>query len=180
MALWENYVENGDASSFELLYKEYFLQLFRFSLRYVKFNAVAEEIVQDLFAELWENGRKLKVRTTIRSYLYGAIRNKSLNYLKHQDIRKKYDPEWMDQKEIPRIKFRDENREESVREAVLDAVDSLPARAKMTYKLHRNHGLTYDEIAEVMEVSVKTVEAQMSRSLKILREELVHLLCYPL
>ncbi len=82
----------------------------------------------------------------------------------------------MEQKENPQIEFRDEYREQQIREAIAKAIEELPERSKMTYKLHRYDGLTYPEIADVMGVSVKTVESQMTRTLKMLRERLAWLL----
>lgn len=176
--LWIRFVESSDTSSFEKLFKKYYLQLTRFSYRYVKSKAIAEEIVQEFFADLWENGEMIDIQGTIKSYYYKAVRNKSLNYLKHQQVKNKYDPIWMQQKQTPVIEFHDEKQEQRIKEAIEEAIKSLPERGKMTYKLHRFDGLTYEEIAEVMDISVKTVESQMSRSLKILRERLAHLLPY--
>ena len=84
----------------------------------------------------------------------------------------------MDQTENPVIEFHDEHREQQVRKAIAKAIDELPARGKMIYKLQRYDGLTYEEIAEVMGISIKTVESQMSRTLNTLRERLAWLLPY--
>ncbi len=75
-----------------------------------------------------------------------------------------------------RRKFEEKYREQQIRDAITKAVEELPTRSKMTYKLHRYDGLKYEEIAEVMGISVKTVESQMTRTLKILREQLTYLL----
>jgi RNA polymerase sigma-70 factor (family 1) len=174
--LWIRHIENEDASGFEELLKKYYLQLTRFSWRYVKSKAVAEGIVQDFFADIWENGEEMNIQGTIKTYFYRAVRNKSLNHIKHQEVKDKYDPLWMEQKESPKLEFRDEKREQQIKQAIEEAIESLPERGKMVYKLHRFDGLTYEEIAEVMDISVKTVESQMSRSLKMLREKLAYLL----
>jgi len=171
-------IKKGDKAAFEKLFKCYYLALTRFSWRIVKCKAVAEEITQDLFADLWEEREAWVIEGSLRAYLYKSIRNRSLNHMKHQKVKQQYDPLWMDQKEIPTIEFKDERREREIREAIKRAIEELPSRSKMTYKLHRHDGLTYHEIAEVMDVSVKTVESQMTRTLKILRERLSHLLCF--
>lgn len=175
--LWIERIRDGDEQAFELLFKEYYLPLTRFAWRYVHSKAVAEELVQELFTILWEKREDWnQQKGSIRSYLYKSVRNLSLNYIKHQNVKKQYDHQWMEQKENPEIQFRDEYREEQVRKAISRAIEELPERSKMTYKLHRYDGLTYEEIAEVMDVSVKTVESQMTRTLKILRERLAWLL----
>ena len=74
------------------------------------------------------------------------------------------------------LEIEDKFQEKKIQEAIKNAVENLPERSRMTYKLHRNDGLTYEEIAEVMVVSVKTVESQMTRTLKILRNRLSYLL----
>lgn len=175
---WIELIRSGEEYAFELLFKEYYLQLARFAWRYVKCKADAEGLVQDVFLDIWENRMELELNGSIRPYLYKVVRNHSLNYLKHQKVERKYDALWMDQKEVPTINYREKKREEQIQNAIEKAVEELPERGKMTYKLHRHDGLTYQEIAEVMDVSVKTVESQMTRTLKTLRERLAYLLMY--
>lgn len=174
--LWAENIRKNDGKCFELLFKKYYLQLARFAWRYVDSKAIAEELTQELFTILWENRYDWQVKGSVRSYLYKSIRNMSLNHLKHQDVKRKYDSQWASGNEHTEIKFYDEVREKQIREAINMAVAALPPRSKMTYKLHRYDGLTYEEIADVMDVSVKTVESQMTRTLKTLRERLSYLL----
>lgn len=175
---WIENVQKGDERAFEILFKKYYLPLTRFVWRYVNSKAIAEELVQELFAILWEKRDEwdMDTKESIRAYLYKSARNLALNQIKHLKIKDKYDSEWMEQKENPEIDFRDEYREERIRKAIAQAIEELPPRGKMTYKLHRYDGLTYEEIADVMDVSVKTVESQMTRTLKILRARLSYLL----
>lgn len=177
-AFWIENIRKGDERAFEILFKKYYLPLTRFAWRYVQSKAIAEELIQELFTILWEKRFELDMDTekSIRSYLYKSARNLALNQIKHQEVKNKYDNEWMDQKENPEIEYRDRLREQQIRNAIAQAVEELPPRSKMTYKLHRYDGLTYTEIAEVMDVSVKTVESQMTRTLKMLREKLAWLL----
>jgi len=173
---WIELIREGDEDAFELLFKEYYEQLTRFSWRFVKCKAVAEGLVQDIYSDLWENRENLELTGCIRPYLYKVVKNHSLNHIKHQEVQNKYDPMWMDQKEVSMNNYEKEYRKEQIRKAVQQAVEKLPERSRMTYKLHRHDGLTYKEIAEIMDVSVKTVESQMTRTLKLLREQLAHLL----
>lgn len=175
--LWETFVRENDELAFEILYKRYYSQLVRFSWRYSNSKAIAEELVQDFFADIWENAELLNITYSIKAYFFKAIRNSSLNYIKHKKVQEKYDPEWMSmKKETVMLEIEEKFREEKIREAIKNAVENLPERSRMTYKLHRYDGLTYEEIAEVMDVSVKTVESQMTRTLKILRNQLSYLL----
>lgn len=175
---WIENIQKGDERAFEILFKKYYLPLTRFVWRYVNSKAIAEELIQELFTILWEKRDELDVDTkkSIRAYLYKSAKNLALNQRKHSKIKDKYASEWVEQKENPEIYFRDEYREERIRKAIAQAIEELPPRGKMTYKLHRYDGLTYEEIADVMDVSVKTVESQMTRTLKTLRERLSYLL----
>lgn len=173
---WIANIQAGDEESFELLFKKYYLPLSRFVWRYVNSKAVAEELVQEVFADIWDERTQWSPRQSLQAYLYQTVKNRALDYLKHQKVRQEYDPEWMEQKENPTINFKDDRREERIRRAIQREIEKLPARSKMTFKLHRYDGLTYKEIADVMDVSVKTVESQMTRTLKRLRERLSHLL----
>lgn len=174
---WVENIREGDHQAFEKLFKCYYLPLTRFSWRYVESKAIAEELVQEIFSEIWEDREELSIVESVRSYLYKAVKHRSLNYLKHQKMEFKYDSRWIEEKEkMTTIDLKDQERIEQIKEAIQKAIEELPPRSKMTYKLHRYDGLTYREIAEVMDISVKTVESQMTRTLKILRERLSHLL----
>jgi len=175
---WIENIQKGDEESFEFLFKKYYLPLTRFAWRYVNSKAIAEELVQEIFTIIWEKRKDLDTTGSVRSYLYKSVRNLSINQLNHHELKNRYDRQWTSQRENPEITFHDEIREEQIRHAIATAIEELPPRSKMTYKLHRYDGLTYGEIAEVMEVSVKTVESQMTRTLKILRERLSYLLPY--
>jgi len=175
---WIENIQKGDEESFEFLFKKYYLPLTRFAWRYVNSKAIAEELVQEIFTIIWEKRKDLDTAGSVRSYLYKSVRNLSINHLNHHEVKNRYDKQWTSQRENPELTFHDEVREEQIRHAIATAIEELPPRSKMTYKLHRYDGLTYEEISEVMEVSVKTVESQMTRTLKILRERLSYLLPY--
>ncbi|MDX1639250.1 MAG: RNA polymerase sigma-70 factor [Balneolaceae bacterium] len=174
---WIDKIRQGDNAAFERLFKRYYLQLTRFSWRYVNSRAVAEELVQETFSEIWEERETINIDRSVRSWLYKAVKNRSLNYIKHQKVQQKYDSRWMERKEADStFDFEEKEHIERIRRQVKIAIEELPERSRMTYKLHRYDGLTYREIADVMDVSVKTVESQMSRTLRKLRDRLSHLL----
>lgn len=174
--IWLENIRKGDEESFEFLFKKYYLPLTRFAWRYVDSKAIAEELVQELFTVLWEQRGEWNAKGSVRSYLYKSVRNFSINHLKHQDVKNRYNKLWSSQRRNSEIEFYDEIREQQILKAITAAIEDLPPRSKMTYKLHRYDGLTYGEISEVMDVSVKTVESQMTRTLKVLRERLEYLI----
>ncbi|TVQ04559.1 MAG: RNA polymerase sigma-70 factor [Balneolaceae bacterium] len=174
--LWQEFILEKEEYAFEILYKKYYESLSRFAWRYVKSKAVAEEIVQETYTDVWISGDSWEINGSVRSYFYRIVRNKCLNHIKHLQIKEKYDPIWLEDYYQQETGYIDERREKQIRAAIQNAIEELPERSRMTYMLHRQDGLTYDEIAGVMDVSVKTVESQMSRTLKILRKKLSYLL----
>lgn len=174
--LWLEYIQKGKDEYFESLFKKYYLPLTRFAWRYVGSEAIAEELVQELFTILWESRRDWEVSGSVKSYLYRSVRNLSLNHIKHQEVRKRYDKEWGGGETYSEIEYYDDARIRQVRNAIKQAIEELPVRSRMTYSMHRYDGLTYEEIAEVLDISVKTVESRMTRTLKQLRTRLSYLL----
>jgi RNA polymerase sigma-70 factor, ECF subfamily len=153
--------------SFEHLFRELFKPLCGFAMKYVKDLDEARNLVHEVFITVWEKFDSLPSDTNYRSYLYTAVRNRCLNHLrdtkKHLSIEK------------AEHKMTEENSSmetaELEREIEL-AINSLPEKCRMVFEFSRMEGLKYGEIAEKMGISVKTVEAQMSKALTVLRAHL--------
>lgn len=170
-------VRTGDERAFEKLFFKYYEPLCHFACRYVYSMHIAEELVQDLFANLWEARAILTTTGNFRSYLYQSVKNQALDHLKHQEIVQKYEEE---------VEIRlynqvyEQNDEEITKDGFIDAVrlaiEELPQRSRQIYKLSRTDGFTYPEIAEILGTSIKTVEYHISKALSILRERLAHFL----
>lgn len=175
---WAKNFQKIDERTFKMLFEKYYPLLTRFVWRYVNSKAVAEGLIQELFTILWEKRNELDMKTeiSIRSYMYRSARNLALNHLKHQKIKDKYDSIWANKKENPKIEYKENYNEIRIQKTIEHAIEQLPTRSKMVFKLSKYDGLTYEEIALVMNISVKTVESQMTRTLKKLRLELSHLL----
>ena len=167
-------IREGDEHAFEIVFLKYYSSLCRFSWKYVHSEVIAEEVVQEVFATVWEKRLQLDPDGHLRGLLYDATRNKALNYIKHQKIVDDYIAETrqkMNDNIFPLASSTDGKYEEVIR--IIDkVVDELPTKSKRVYKLNREEGLTYREIADYLEISVKTVESQMSRVLKTLRDQL--------
>lgn len=178
---WIHRLQNGDDACFELLFRQYYQRLSRFAWRYVRSTAIAEELVQDLFAHLWESRRTLSIDGSVQSYLFAAIRNRCLNLIKQERAKEEHDRLWMEERveenrpDLP-TRSLEEDREQQIRLQIRNAVDALPRLQRLTYQMSRLDGLTYKEIARVHGVSVKAVEKQMAHALRSLRDRLSHLL----
>jgi RNA polymerase sigma-70 factor (ECF subfamily) len=163
-------IQEGDKDSFEQLFRNYYGQLCSYAQGYVKNPQVAEDQVQEVFVNIWEQKEDWNPQGTIKSYLYKAVRNQSLNYLKHVKVVE----EWKQKKASTRnpSPFPPTEKRvdyDQIKRWVQEAVLLLPEKRRTIYKLSRDHGLTYLEISKALNISVKTVETQMGRSLEHLR-----------
>ncbi|MDZ7648264.1 MAG: RNA polymerase sigma-70 factor [Cytophagales bacterium] len=152
---------------FEQLFKEHFKPLCGFAMKYVGDLDEAKNLVHEVFISFWEKFDTLPIDTHYRSYLYTAVRNRSLNHLRD---RKK-----LITLENAEHKMAEENTAMETAELEKEieyAINSLPEKCRQIFELSRYEGLKYQEIAEKLEISVKTVEAQMSKALATLRTHL--------
>lgn len=159
--------------SIESLFREYFPGLCDFVLTYVDSPEVARDLVQDLFLDLWVRHEDGRLPPLSSGYLYTAARNRALKHLRHQGIVKR----WRDRvlrEPAPLAPAADEElMAGTLAEAIEKAVAELPEKRRQIFLLSREQDLSYSAIAEVLGLSVKTVENQMARALKTLRERLL-------
>ncbi|MEX0720992.1 MAG: RNA polymerase sigma-70 factor [Balneolaceae bacterium] len=168
---WIKRIRNGDVKAFEAMFLSYYDPLCRFANQYLKSLDKSESLVQDVFVRIWEIKADWLPAGSIRSYLYKSVKNKALDYIKHQKVEQRYADEvagyCLDYSKSP---------EEILEErdfimAVQKAIERLPQKSRRVYKLHRQEGLKYREIAERLGVSPKTVESRMSKALELLRQQ---------
>ena len=162
-------IRAGDEVAFELLFRSYYPRLCRFTLRLIRDCSDAEQLVQDVFLNVWEMRESWSPRGTVRSYLYRAAKNQVLNYLKHRRVVGRVEELEGQHAEIARASLQEDYERKELTVAVQQAIELLPPRCKLVFALHRQEGLTYSEIADVLEISVKTVETQIGRALSVLR-----------
>lgn len=166
-------IQEGNVRAFKNLMRDYYRELIDFAYHYVNSSHMAKDVVQDVFANIWEGRSRWAPNRSLKMYLYQSVKNEALKLLRDRRTERKYIESYLQDKDEPKIspqKGDDDNQE--FKQAVQQAIQSLPERARMTYQLHRRDGLTYKEIAQVMKVSHKTVESQMSRALRLLRDRL--------
>ncbi len=165
-------LKEGNKEIFEEIYKQYYSPLCFYCVRYVGDMEEAKEIVQGLFLKIWLKRNELDINTSVKSYLYRAVQNYALNYLHQQKTKQKYIinkahfPNQMS--ENGQIKLEEEELKKLIKRAVL----KLPEKRREIFELSRYENMKYSQIAEHLTISVKTVEAQMSKSLKYLRQVL--------
>ncbi|MDZ7690799.1 MAG: RNA polymerase sigma-70 factor [Balneolaceae bacterium] len=167
-------IREGEEYAFEIAFLKYHTPLSRYIWKYVRSKQLSEGIVQEVFAEVWENRKDLNPSGHLRGFLYEVARNKALDHIKHKRIVKEYICEAKQQNRETHDKkiYRTENNYQDLRDKVAELVNDLPPRGRQIYKLSREEGLTYAEISEYLDISIKTVETHMRRSLKKLRDHL--------
>ncbi len=164
-------LRQGDEAAFDAIFRRWYPSLVRVAESMVRSRAVAEEVVQDVMLELWKRREHIARDSSPQAYLFQSTRNRSLNYLRHERVEKVAEPQ-MVREEAQDSTAHSLMVEEEIHVAMKRAVAGLPTRCREVFELSRTGGLRYSEIAEVLGISIKTVEAQMGKALRILREEL--------
>lgn len=173
-------VAKGDEVAFRKIFDLLFDPLAQFAFSLVKSKEVATEVIDDLFIRLWNNRSSILSIDNLKVYLYTAAKNSALNYLTRTAQRNMSEPfddihvELKDDFCPERIMITNE-----ILNKMRDAVDSLPPRCKIIFKLVREDSLKYKEVAEILNLSVKTVDAQMVIAINRIREELKNHISLP-
>lgn len=170
----EKLVENlkdGDIKAFENLFRRYYGFLCSYAYKTVKDSANAEEIVQEFFVRLWEKREQLSIDTSVKNYFFRSIRNQCINAIQHDKIKARYAQKVISETEID-FSNDDSFVELELSEKINESIQALPEKRREIFLLSREEGLKYREIAEKLNVSVKTVETQMSQAIKFLRDKL--------
>ncbi|WP_166664832.1 RNA polymerase sigma-70 factor [Pedobacter metabolipauper] len=158
--------------AFELLFKSHYKALHAYASLMLRDEDASEEIVQNMFLKFWEKRDLLNIQTSLKAYLYKCVHNDSLNYIKHQTIKAKYQDHAAysrnDHHEAASSKVELSELEVKLKEAL----DELPEGCRTIFQMSRFEELKYREIAEQLGLSIKTVENQMGKALKVLRLKL--------
>ena len=164
-------IRHDSQPAFEGLFKEFFRPLTAYAFRIVRDQPVAENIVQDVFLKLWRNRHEVIITTSIEHYLFRSVRNHSLNHLDKVRVRSEYL-----KMELERESENDDYQayfpEIGLLNKIEVAINALPEKRQAIFRLAREEGLKYREIADKLNLSVKTVEAQMTLALRQLRDSL--------
>lgn len=167
---WVREMQQGGEEAFERLFLAYYDDLCAFAADYVSSPEEAEDLVQNVFVRVWERREALDPQKSIRAYLFKSTRNGALKSLNREQ-------RWPTvQRELQEHSLRGRPGKEvefsEMEASVWEAVNALPERRREIFLLSRRHDLTYAEIAELLDISVKTVETQMGRALGFLEEKM--------
>ena len=158
-------------ADFEQLFKTHYSALCAYANHFLKDVDAAEEVVQEVMFKLWSNRSTIIISSSVKSYLFRAVRNGCLNVIKHLAIREEYHRGRGKEGDVADDAM-DTLVVSELQQKIREAIDKLPLERRKVFIMSRYDGLTYQQIADKLSISVKTVENQMGKALKTLREEL--------
>lgn len=166
-------IKAGNEVAFEQAFRIYSKPLHAYGYTLLNNSHIAEEMIQDLFLKIWEQRGVLQIHTSLKAYLYRAIHNDCMNYIRHLKVKKNYETavntssnEINYQQPIDRLAVKE------LQQKLRSGLNKLPEACRTVFQLSRFEHLSYKEIASQLEISIKTVENQMSKAFRILRVEL--------
>ncbi|WP_161964359.1 RNA polymerase sigma-70 factor [Mucilaginibacter endophyticus] len=162
-----------DQGAFTTIYNAYSKQIYRYAIRFVKSNDIAEDAVHDIFVKLWNNAADLDIQVSIQSYLYRLAHNHLLNLIRREAVEGRYIDEIMNNA----TEF-SQNTEETIqyRETLAktqQAIDNLPPQRKLIFEMGRGEGMSHKQIARELNIADSTVNNQIVKALKSIKEHLL-------
>jgi len=164
-------IKKGDEKAFERLFHNHYGHLCLFAEHFVRNHTEAEEIVQDIFVRLWENRKRIIIATSVKNYLFRSVKNRCLNFLQHKKIETRYAEKLLSEAE-QNIPDDTDFIESGLLRKIEESISSMPEKRQEIFRLSREEGLKYREIAEKLDISIKTVETHMGLAIKTLRNKL--------
>ena len=172
LELWKKICLTDDVKAFEQLYYTLFRKLLKFSMYYVHQREAAEEIVSEVFVKCWSNRSSLEHIEFPESYLFIAVKNQSLKY--HKKYSNIHLIELEDH-QFHLVDLADPSKKletKELRHRLDQAIETLPIQARMVFRLIKENGLKYKEVAQILEISPRTVQTQLFRAIDKLRQAL--------
>jgi RNA polymerase sigma-70 factor (ECF subfamily) len=175
---FQKVIQEGDYKAFEAIFHHFYSPLCVFAVKMVESPEIAAEIVSDVFFKVWKNRQSIQLSHALSSYLFGAVKNQCIDYLRiktphFKEVTSSLNLSQSDNPEQLLI-------QEELSQKIDNEINNLPEQCKIIFRLSRDRGLKYQEIADLLHISVKTVETQMGRALKYLRTALKDAMLLPL
>ncbi len=160
-------IKTGDYNAFEILFNRYYNFLCNSALMFVKDSFLAEDIVQEVFVKIWETRTVINITSSIKSYLFIAVKNRSLNKIQSETVRKEYSSRFLNQQNNEVLQV--ELEQEEFREHLYRCIQKLPPRCKDVFLESRFKEMKQEQIAAKMHISLKTVKTQVSKALRYIQ-----------
>jgi len=164
-------VKKGNKTAFEKLFKEFYSHLCAYANTFVKDIDASQDLVQDFLFHIWEIKAELPLDVPVKAYLFKSVHNRCLNLIKHEQVKSKHQEQTF--QELKDSYYEDiENGHDELHDKIRQTIDKLPPERRKVFIMHRYDELKYREIAEKLNISIKTVENQIGKALAFLRDEL--------
>lgn len=165
-------LKEGSESAFEMLFRTYYRPLCQYAYSFLNDRDEAEEVVQSAFINIWDKRAQVEIQSSVKAYLYRVVRNSCLNVIKHEKVKQQHVAHEMVHAEAVHEGVSQSVISSELEERIAIAMKALPEQCRLVFQLSRFEELKYAEIAEQLNISVKTVENQIGKALKIMREQL--------
>ena len=162
-----------DKVIFDYIFNYYYSSLCAFAMQYLHDHDAVEDLVQDFFVTVWLEAPRAQICTSLKSYLFTGVKNRCLDFAKHRKVTEKYKAFILFSADDEDNSFEQYFAESELRQAIEKSMFKLPPRCREIFELSRLKGLSNQEISDKLGISKRTVELQISNSIKILRHELV-------
>jgi len=162
-------INEGDFDAFRILFERYYNCLCNFASGYLKDDFDCEDIVQEVYVKIWEDRNKIRISSSIKSYLYTAVKNACLNRIKAEAIRLGHTAAYL-KNEDDWVIDSDQIEQQEFRNDLWQCIEKLPPRCKEVFIQSRFEGVRQQELALAMKISVKTVKAQIGKALKFIKD----------
>lgn len=167
------YLNKGKVDAFEQIYQSHWSDLYNYAYNILRNKIVCEEVVQETFFSLWTKRENLKITHSLKAYLFTAVKFQVLNYIKSEKVKKDYAANYVAFKRLSH----DNSNEESIhlsdlKDLIENEVSKLPEKCQQIFRLSRNEHQSIKNIADMLNISHKTVENQLTKALKQLRSSL--------
>lgn len=161
-------LKSGDESAYRYLFDQYYAPLTSFAFRFTRSYEISKDVVQNLFIRLYQNRHSLSIQSDIKSYLYKAVYNSSLNELKRENLRDEHHQHYIAEHVVTQY---DQAREETEKEhKIFKAIEQLSPKCRQIFLMSRIDGMKNHEIAAELGLSIRTIETQISQALKSIRK----------
>lgn len=162
-------IRQGDKNSFEYVFRTYYGNLCQYASQILTDKDASEEVVQELFYQLWQKRAAFQVTTSLKSYLFRAVHNSCLNYIKHHKIKETYVQHYQQENSGIAVNQHQAIELKELQSRISRAVEMLPPERRKVFMMIRYEERKYKEVAELLGISVKTVENQMGKAMQSLR-----------
>ena len=168
-------LRSGRESAFQQLFEGYYRKLVVFANIYLGDMEASRDIVQDFYMYIYESRQSISINTSLKSYLYSSVRNRCLNELRHEKVASKHRDQILSMPHETDPDMEEKMDAAELQEKIFRIVSELPDQCRRIYNMSRVDGKRNHEIAEELNLSIRTIETQISKALKVLRDNLINL-----